>query len=421
MTAATAFRYATLMAAVAVIGSSPAWAVDPSLSPRAVEPIVPDPYEPYSISPLNPNGQFDPFRPNNGTSIPGTPTPSGTNELRIAPQIAPQPDRPTEPSRWRLGIFSTNTGTGVQIVRKANGSPADAAGLEEDDVIVTVSGYQVGIVQSDLRDLGQAFNEHADTDGYVELLVHDNRTGNLVTLPVNLESRFERIQGTIGFRAGNRLPAGTTAHIALHEIIRQNGRDIVIPLVTTEVTDLRQSPIPFTLDVDPSLITEGRQYVVHADITAGDHPLFTTRNPYRVLTDGYPRTVDLRLYPTVSQGHSQYHGYADHREEQLEQIVQWYRDYFGRDPRVNERQAWQSHIDRGDSLDDVHAKLLSGVEFYTRADRDDRRYIENMYLAVLGRRPQKAEVDAWIRQLERRGGLRREIAREFLAQVSKQR
>lgn len=417
MTAASAFRHATLLAALAVVGWNQAWAVEPGRSPRAVEPIVPEPHEPYSNFPLTPNGSFDPFAPGSGTTFPGTPAPSGANELRVTPQVAPQPDRPSEPSRWKLGIFSTNTGVGVQIVDKSAGSPADAAGLEKDDVIVTVSGYQVGYVQSDLRDLGQAFNEHADTDGYVELLVHDNRTGNLVTLPVNLDSRFERIQGTIGFQVGNRLPNGATAHIALHEVIRQNRQDIVIPLVTSSVSDLRQSPVPFTLDVDPSLITQGRQYVVHADITSGEHTLYTTRNPYRVLTDGYPRTVDLRLYPTVSHGGGQY----DDREEQLDQVVQWFHEYLHRDPRFNERAVWQSHIDRGGSLEEVQADLLAGNEFYTQSDRDNRRYIENLYVAVLERRPQKAEVDAWIRQLERRGGLRREIAREFLAQVSKQR
>jgi uncharacterized lipoprotein YbaY len=421
MTVVSAFRKVTLLAALVVLGWSPAWAIDPSLSPRAVEPVVPQPQEPYSNFPLNPNGPFDPFAPGTNPTLPANPARPGSEQLRVVPQVAPQPEQPAEPSRWRLGIFSTNTGTGVQIVRKTSGSPADAAGLEEDDVIVTVSGYQVGYVSSQVRDLGQAFNEHADTDGHVELLVHDHRTGNLVTLPVNLDSRFERIQGTIGFQAGSRLPNGATAHVALHEIIRQNRQDIVIPLVTKTVTDLRQSPIPFTLEVDPSLITQGRQYVVHADITAGNRTLYTTRNPYRVLTDGYPRTVDMRLYQTAPQGGGQYNGYADNREEQLDQIAQWFREYLNRDPRFNERAVWQSHIDRGGSLQEVQADLLAGNEFYTQSDRDDRRYIENMYLAVLGRRPQKAEVDAWIRQLERRGGLRREIAREFLAQVSKQR
>ena len=421
MTVSSALRNATLLAAIAVLGVSTAFAVDPARSPRPTEPIVPQPADPLGTFPsgtINPNGPFDPFAPNpNGSgTFPANPN-AGVNELRVNPSVVPQPQQPSEPSRWRLGIFSTDTGTGVQIVRVREGSPAAAAGLEPDDSIVTVSGYQVGYVHNHRHELGQAFNDYADTDGYVTLLVHDNRSGNLINLPVNLEPRFERIQGTIGFQRGTRLPQNAVAHIALHEIVRQG---VVVPLVTETVRDLRHTPVNFDLDVDPSLIDPRRQYVVHADITSGTHTLYTTRNPYRVLTDGYPRTVDMRLYPVQSHN-NQYNGYADHREEQLDQIAQWFRDYLHRDPRYNERAVWQSHIDRGGTLDEARAELLAHNEFFTQADRDSRRYIENMYLAVLGRRPQTAEVDAWLKRLEARNGLRREIAREFLAQVSKQR
>jgi uncharacterized lipoprotein YbaY len=422
MTLFTALRNATLLAAVAMIGIPSAWAVDPGRAPRNTEPIIPNPQDPYGTFP---NSPFDPFAPNpalGSTFPPGTTLPPGSNpsdQYRVQPNVAPtQPTQPSEPSRWRLGVFSIDTGTGVQIVRLADGpSPARDAGLEQDDTIVTVAGHQVGYVGNVRHELGAEFNAHADDDGYVMLLVHDNRSGNLINLPVRLESRLQRIQGTIGLQAGQRLPQDAQANIALHEIVRQG---VVVPLVTKTVTDLRYIPVQFSLDVDPSLIDPRRKYVIHADITSGNRTLYTTRNEYRVLGDGYPRTVDMRLYPTSSGG-SQYNGYADNREQQLDQIAAWFREYLNRDLRQNERQVWQSSIDRGVTLDEVQAELLAHNEFYTQANRDDERYIENMYLAVLGRRPQQAEVDAWVRRLEAKNGLRREIAREFLAQVSKQR
>jgi uncharacterized lipoprotein YbaY len=423
MTVFTALRNATLLAAVAMIGTPSAWAVDPGRAPRNTEPIIPNPQDPYGTFPANPGNPFDPFAPASGlgaTFPPGTTLPPGSNEYRVQPNVVPtQPTQPSEPSRWRLGVFSTDTGTGVQIVRLADGpSPARDAGLEPDDTIVTVAGHQVGYVGNVRNELGTEFNAHADADGYVLLLVHDNRSGNLINLPVRLESRFQRIQGTIGLQAGSRLPQDAEAHVALHEIVRQG---VVVPLVTTTVTDLRYIPVQFALDVDPSLIDPRRKYVVHADITSGNRTLYTTRNEYRVLGDGYPRTVDMRLYPTSTTGDTQYSGYADNREQQLEQIAAWFREYLNRDLRYNERQVWQSNIDRGVSMNDVQAQLLAHNEFYTQAQRNDRQYIENMYLAVLGRRPQPAEVDAWVRRLEAKNGLRQDIAREFLAQVSKQR
>jgi uncharacterized lipoprotein YbaY len=418
MTFLHALRNATLLAAVASVGIPSAWAVDPGRAPRNTEPIVPNPQDPYGTYPAIPGDPFDPFAPNPGL---GTTLPPGS-EYRVQPNVVPtqpaQPTTPSEPSRWRLGVFSTDTGTGVQIIRLADGpSPARAAGLEPDDTIVTVAGHQVGYIGNVRHELGVEFNAHADDDGYVMLLVHDNRSGNLVNLPVRLESRFERIQGTIGLQAGHRLPPDAQANIALHEIVREG---VVVPLITKTVADLRQIPVQFAIDVDPSLIDPRRKYVVHADITAANRTLYTTRNEYRVLGDGYPRTVDMRLY-AISTGGSQYGGYADNREQQLEQIAAWFQEYLNRDLRYNERQVWQSSIDRGVTLDEVQAELLAHNEFYTQADRNDRQYIENMYLAVLGRRPQQAEVDAWVRRLEAKNGLRREIAREFLAQVSKQR
>ena len=175
----------------------------------------------------------------------------------------------------------------------------------------------------------------------------------------------------------------------------------------------------FSLDVDPSLIDPRRQYVVNADITAANNTLYTTRQEYRVLTSGYPKTVDMRLYPTTTANNN-YNGYADNRQQQLDQIGQWYQEYLHRDPRINERAAWQSSIDRGVPLNDVRADLLALPEFYNQANQDNRKYIENMYIAVLGRRPVQEEVDAWLAQLQARQGLRREIAREFLAEVTKQ-
>lgn len=420
----TALRNATLFSAVAVAGMSSAFAVDPGLAPRSTDPGVPQPQDPYGSFVVTPGTPYDPFSPNNGLGTPGMTMPPGTIDPRLAPSVVPPTSStPSDPGRWRLGVFSTDTAAGVQIVRLANGpSPAAAAGLEPDDVIVAVAGHQVGYVNNVRRELSQEFNAHAGTDGYVPLLVQDHRSRTLMNLTVRLEARFDRVQGTLGIPAGARLPQGATAHVALQEIVRPG---VVVPLVTKTVNDLYRTPIPFTLDVDPSLIDSRRQYVVHADITDGRQTLYTTRTPYRVLSDGYPRTVDMRLYPTATQlpgtGYVPGGGYAYNRETQLNQVDQWYHDYLNRAPRVQERQVWQSNFDRGVTLEDAHAELLAHNEFYTQADRDDRQYIVNMYMAVLGRRPQTQELDAWLSQLRAKNGLRREIAREFLAGVNTQR
>ena len=416
MTVSSARSRALFMAGVAMLCASTAFAIDPQRNPRRdVDPIVPNPADAYSTSPYSIPGTF----PGLGNNFdPFAPQPTTPNELRVRPNVVPQPITPAEPPRWRLGIFSTDTGTGAQVVRVREGSPAHQAGLEPDDTIVCVSGTQVGIVHGHIHQLGQAFNQHADTQGWVDLLVHDNRSGNLLNIPVHLEPRFERIQGTIGFQNTVRLPTNAEATIVLQEITRTGFPQ---EIARKRITNLRQNPIQFALDFDPALIDGRRQYVVHAEVHSGSQTVLTTRQPYQVITDGYPQTVDIRMYPTQYGGNGHYVGYADNREEQLEQIVQWYRDYLHRDPRFNERAVWQSHFDRGGSMEEVQADLLAHNEFYMQANRDDRRYIENMYMAVLNRRPQNEEVDAWLRRLQQRNGLRLEIAKEFLAAVSQPR
>lgn len=55
---------------------------------------------------------------------------------------------------YKLGITPRNTDTGVQILQVATGSVAQRSGLEPNDVIVNVAGYQVGLVGGRLYDIG---------------------------------------------------------------------------------------------------------------------------------------------------------------------------------------------------------------------------------------------------------------------------
>ncbi len=417
-----ALRSAMLVALLTTL-SADAQAIDPSRRPTDRDNIIPQPLDPLfpSNNPtgLGSSGGFDPFAPANQNPLDGFGSNPQPNQIRVTPSVVPAPGTPQDQPRWRLGIYSMDTGTGVQIVRVSPNSPAAAAGLEPDDLIVTVSGYQVGLIENHRHELGQAFNEYATTDGYVNLLVQDHRSGNLLNMPVTLEGRFQRIEGTVMFRDTNtRLPRNAEVQIDLYEQIRPG---VTIPIVTKRIGDFSKVPIPFAVDYDPSIIDPRRQYTVQASIVANNQTYYTTRNPYQVITAGYPRTVDLSLYSTVTQNSGQQGGYASNRDEQLEQIVQWFQDYLNRDIRYNERQVWTSSIDRGESLEDVRAQLLGGPEFYTKSNRDDETYIRRLFEVVTGRQPSQREIAAWMTRLEAQNGLRTNLAREFLAQISQQR
>ena len=73
-----------------------------------------------------------------------------------------EPDQPHTLQRWRLGIYPENTDTGVLLTEIVRGSAAERAGLEVNDRIISVHGYQVGYVDGTLYDSGQEFERHAD-------------------------------------------------------------------------------------------------------------------------------------------------------------------------------------------------------------------------------------------------------------------
>ena len=115
-----------------------------------------------------------------GRSRPGT----AGFDRRVLP---PGPD--WRGDRWVLGIYSQSTSTGVRVREVVPGSSASRAGLERDDVIVTVEGYQVGRVGRQSFPLGEELQIRAGRRGEVLLLVQNHRNGQLLNLPVQLERR----------------------------------------------------------------------------------------------------------------------------------------------------------------------------------------------------------------------------------------
>lgn len=116
--------------------------------------------------------------------------PEGTEEGMPELQLAPRRDRDRfHDPRWRLGVYAYDTNTGVRITRVLPETPAWRAGLERGDQIITVDGYQIGIVNGRLYPLGEELQRRADREGDVTLLVQNVRNGRLVNVDVGLERR----------------------------------------------------------------------------------------------------------------------------------------------------------------------------------------------------------------------------------------
>ena len=106
------------------------------------------------------------------------------SDPRGAPEGRFLPPGQRPPSTFRLGIYSRNTPTGVAVTSVNPGSVANSSGIEAQDIIIAVNGYQVGIVNGRTYDIADELARRVDAQGRVVLLVRNHRDGQLVNIPV---------------------------------------------------------------------------------------------------------------------------------------------------------------------------------------------------------------------------------------------
>src|SRR5690606_834787 len=151
---------------------------------------------------------------------------------------------------------------------------------------------------------------------------------------------------------------------------------------------------------------------VTATITSNGRPLYTTVQQYPVLTNGRPQTASIE----VQQASGSIQTAANDERAQIEQQIRnYFRAYFGREPRPEEMPLWTAQVtERGRSLFDVQADIAANERVWSRCEHDQARYIELLHEAVLGKKPTQEELYYWLDQYEKSGGLRRVLAEDLL-------
>ncbi|MCU0962747.1 MAG: substrate-binding domain-containing protein [Pirellulaceae bacterium] len=97
-----------------------------------------------------------------------------------------------------------------------------------------------------------------------------------------------------------------------------------------------------------------------------------------------------------------------------EQIVQWFERFLGRRPSSQELSAWQSDLERGKSLADVQAGILSSSEFFERQQNDRDRFVDEVYRQLNGTAPTPEQHQSLLDRLERQGDVRHRFTQELL-------
>ncbi len=367
--------------------------------------------------PFLPQNIYNPFPTLPGTT-PGVPNPlpgtyPGTGSVRVTPKVVPPGQQPSPTAhRWRLGVMSRDTETGVQIHEVVRNSAASRAGLEPNDTIVAIHGHQVGLVNGDLHELSREFEAHADQTGMITMLVQDNRTLTLMNITVQLDSRFSNIDGSIALLNNQRFPQNGIIRIELQEIVRQGAAPLTIASKEIKNFNPNISRVPFNLEYDPTQVSHRGEYVLTANVINNERSVFKTIQTYVVNSqgqgDGRPVAMQLKTVRPSYDSPIQID-----QDAQIATIVKWFNEYLGRPPTDRELTAWLGQLQRGYPLQQVQLELLGHNQFFNRCNRDKVTYITRMHQLLVGKNPNQNELDYWIGRYDAQGGIRREMAREF--------
>jgi putative lipoprotein len=306
---------------------------------------------------------------------------------------------------YKLGITPRNTDTGVQILQVAAGSVAQRSGLEPNDVIVNVAGYQVGLVGGRLYDIGDELAKRVDSRGRVSLLVRNSRDGKLINVPVQFTSSLWTISGEIA--TSDRVNPGPNAVVTVRLI------DVTRPQWATnaiaEVSFSAQGrwPLAYRMDFDPGLLKSGHQYAMEAKVVERGLILMQTIPASKVNLHTNSTRSNLKLISTGIRP-------TGNNLSPSAQIGQWYQQYLGRAASPREISAWESDLKSGGSLQKVQASLLSSSEFYDQQNDNPERFVNEVYTAVEGTPPSPELSQSLRSDLEKKPSSRQQFVLDLL-------
>lgn len=327
----------------------------------------------------------------------------------------------TSPQEWRLGVTVSNTPTGVVINNVTPNSAGARAGFEVGDSIVTVGGYQVGMIDGRLYDMGEELRRRADASGIVSLLVQDHLSGRLETVRVQLDSNQSVVNGELVYRERFPLPADAVVTVQIENVTR--------PFAQVRGGQISFRPpagnlIPFEISYDPTYIYPQDIYQVRAYVTSGGRTIWDTVQPQRVLTQNNPTRVQLTLVSTVqnvaSNPSTVTAGYPNFNVLD-DQIIKLYQQYLGRSPTNLELAALRSNPGILGQMPTLPVQMMATQEYFDAAGNNNQLWLQKVFGVIVGKQPSAAELDQWMQRYAQLGYSRTELLRQLNQQAQTRR
>lgn len=325
--------------------------------------------------------------------------------------------------QWNLGVQGDSSDVGVLIRQVTPGGAASRARIQPGDSVVAVEGFQVGFIGGRLYDLSDEINHRADAKGAARLLLQDGQTGRLASVRIQLDRQTQQLSGTL--RSPQPLPADAEVTVQIENLTRpkwivRNGRRVF--------SAANQRNIPFEIAYDPLYISADDIYQVRAFVSSRGRNIMFSPQPVRVLTQGNPSQVELRLEEVVSSGSSapasgqassngMLTGFANYNQLD-DEVIRIYRLYLGRAPSPAELAAARILGDDLKTLTDrLPLKLMASAEYFDLARNDNDFWLSNVFGVIVGRQPSPAEITRWKQRFSELRHSRTELLKQLHRQA----
>jgi uncharacterized lipoprotein YbaY len=257
----------------------------------------------------------------------------------------------------------------------------------------------------------------------VRLLLQDGQTGRLASVRIQLDRQSQRLSGTI--QSSQPLPPDALVTVQIENLTRPQW---VVRNGQRAFSAPNQKTIPFEIAYDPLYVSSEDVYQVRAFVTSQGRNIMFTPQPVRVLTQGNPSRVDLRLdevasipASTTSAGSvgtaGTLTGFANYNQLD-DEVIRIYRLYLGRAPSPAELAAARILGNDLKTLTDrLPLKLMASAEYFDLARNDNDFWLNNVFGVIVGRQPSPAEMTRWKQRFAELRHSRTELLRQLHQQA----
>ncbi len=324
-----------------------------------------------------------------------------------------------QPRQWRLGVTGDNQKTGVLVRQVSSGSSAARSRIEPGDLIVNVGGFQVGIVEGRLYDLAEEINRRADATGLVNLIVQDHNSGQLASVPIQLDNHDTRLTGSLNYRERSPLPSDAIVTVQIENVTRpyyavRNG--------STQFRPVPGATIPFEIAYDASYINAQDTYQVRATVSSGGRTILETPQAQRVLTGGATNQAQLVLAPVPGQGYGGggviTAGYPNYNVID-DRLTSMYRKYLNREPLPLELASLRLTPGIESRLETLPLDIMAGQEYFDMAGNNNAVWLERVFAQIVKRPPSQSELQQWSQRYAQLGNSRTDLLRQLYSVVQR--